>query len=449
MFNMVLEIIPIGGYNEVGKNMTVIKSGDESVILDMGFHLPSLIGFEEQGGDRRNLTTKGLQKLGAIPNDTILSSIKNTVKAIVPSHCHLDHIGAIPYLEKNYKAPIICTPYTAEVLKILAKDEKIQLNNELISKKAGARIKVSKNIEVELINMTHSTLDAANIIVHTPDGKVVYTNDFKFDNKPIIGKGPDYKRLKQVGESGEVKALIQDCLYAGKYMKTPSESVAKEMLKDVMLGADNYGHSLIVTCFASHLARIKSAVEFGKKLNRQIILLGRSLSKYSQAADNLGYVPWLQDVEVVTYSRQVEKALHKIEKNRDKYMVICTGNQAEPGAILTRMGAGKLPFKFLHDDHVIFSCKTIPVEPNIQNRARLDKQLTTKGVRLFKDIHVSGHGAREDIRDMIDMVKPEKIIPAHGGKDHTLPITDLTEIMGYKTGKDVLFMTNGKSIALK
>ena len=232
-------------------------------------------------------------------------------------------------------------------------------------------------------------------------------------------------------------------------MKTPSESVAKEMLKDVMLGADNYGHSLIVTCFASHLARIKSAVEFGKKLNRQIILLGRSLSKYSQAADNLGYVPWLQDVEVVTYSRQVEKALHKIEKNRDKYMVICTGNQAEPGAILTRMGAGKLPFKFLHDDHVIFSCKTIPVEPNIQNRARLDKQLTTKGVRLFKDIHVSGHGAREDIRDMIDMVKPEKIIPAHGGKDHTLPITDLTEIMGYKTGKDVLFMTNGKSIALK
>lgn len=447
---MALEVIPIGGYEESGKNMTVIKYGDEAVILDMGFHLPSLVGFEEQGGNRRHLTTRGLQKLGAIPDDSkVLNNLKNWVKAIVPSHCHLDHIGAIPYLEGGYNAPIISTPYTTEVLKILAADEKIKLKNEVFSKKAGSRFRVSKNIEVELLNMTHSTLDCASVIVHTPEGKVVYINDFKLDNKPIIGKKPDYNRLKELGKGGDVRLLILNCLYAHAHMKTPSESVAKEMLKDVMLGAENHGNSLIVTCFASHIARLKSAVEFGRKLNRKVVFLGRSLSKYTQAADNLNYVPWMKDVEVLTYSRQVEKKLHQIEKKRDKHLIVCTGNQAEPGAILTRIGESKLPFKFLHDDHVVFSCKTIPVEPNITNREKLEKQLRTKGVRLFKDIHVSGHGAREDHRDIIDMVKPEKLIPVHAPRERLEHITDLTELLGYKTGKDVLFMKNGKKIVLK
>ncbi len=446
---MAIEIIGVGGYSEVGKNMTVVKYGDEAVILDMGFHLPSLVDFEEKGGNRKHLTTKGLQKLGAIPDDSILSSIKDNIKAIIPSHCHLDHIGAIPYLEREYNADIIATPYTAEVLNILAKDEDLKLKNNLVVKKAGSRVQVSKNIEVELINMTHSTLDAATIIVHTPDGKVVYTNDFKFDNKPIMGGKPDYKRLRKLGEEGDVRVLIQDALYAGKYMKTPSESVAREMLKDVMLGADNEGHSLIVTSFASHIARLKSAVEFGRKLDRKVVFLGRSLAKYVKAADNLGYVPFLQDVEIVTYARQVERKLQQIEKNRDKYLIVSTGNQAEPGAILTRIGNGKLPFKFMHDDHVIFSCKTIPVEPNITNRERLEKQLNKKGVRIFKDIHVSGHGAREDIRDMIDMIKPEKIIPGHGGKEQVEPLQDLTELMGYKTGKDLIFLRDGKSLVVK
>ncbi len=446
---MSIEIIPVGGFEEVGKNMTAIKYNDEAVILDMGFHLPSLVGFEEQGGDRRNLTVKGLQKLGAIPDDSVLNKIKKNVKAIIPSHCHLDHIGAIPYLEPAYDCPIICTPYTGEVLKILAKDEHIELKNEVIAKRAPFKMKVSKNLEVELINVTHSTLDCAIIIVHTPEGKVVYVNDFKLDNKPIMGKKPDYERLRQLGDSGEVKVLIQNCLYSKDHMKTPSESVAKEMLKDVMLGADNYGHSLFVTCFASHIARIKSAVEFGRKLNRKIVLLGRSMNKYMQAAKNLDYVPWAEDLEIITYSRKVEKFLKQVEKNRDKYLVLCTGNQAEPGAILTRIGNKKLPFRFVHDDHIVFSCKTIPVEPNISNRALLEKQIRKEGVRIFKDIHVSGHGAREDIRDVIDMVKPEKIIPAHGDLKFTEPVLDLTELLGYKTGKDVVFMKDGKPFVVK
>jgi ribonuclease J len=207
---------------------------------------------------------------------------------------------------------------------------------------------------------------------------------------------------------------------------------------------------MFVTSFASHIARLRSMVEFGKKLNRKVVFLGRSLNKYVKSAEAVGLVDFSKDVEIMTYARQVEQKLHQIEKKKEKYLVVCTGSQAEPNAILTRIGDKKLPFKFEHDDHVIFSCKTIPVEPNIENRERLEKSLSGNGVRIFKDVHVSGHGAREDIRDMIDMVKPEVIIPGHGDKKRiTGHIEDLANLLGFKTGKDLRFLNNGKKTVLK
>lgn len=442
-----IEIISVGGYEEVGKNMTVIKYKNEAVVLDMGYHLPSLTEYQNHGGDRKYLTVKGMQKIGAIPDDSKLD--KSIVKAIVPSHCHLDHIGGIMYMEEAYNAPIYGTPYTIEVLKILAEDEKRKFKNNLIVKKLGSRFKVSKNIEVELIAMTHSTLDAAMIAIHTPDGIIVYSNDFKLDNKPVMGKRPDTDRLKELGKTGKVKALILDSLYSSTPGKSFSESVAREMLKDVMLGTENTGHGLIVTSFASQIARLKSAVEFGIKINRKVVFLGRSLAKYTKAANNLGYVPWMKDVEVVTYASEVRKKLKEVEKNRGKYLIVCTGNQAEENAVLTRIGRKELPFKFQKDDHVIFSCRTIPVEPNISNRAKLEKQFIREGVRVFKDIHASGHGAIEDSRDLIEMLNPEKIIPGHGSRKQTGDVTKLTNGMGYKTGKDVIFMEDVKTLRLK
>jgi ribonuclease J len=445
---MNIEIIGVGGYNEVGKNMTVVRVGDEAVIIDCGFYLPSLVDFEEGGGDRKNLTPKGLQKIGAIPDDSMIKSMNLKVKAIVSSHCHLDHIGAIPYLENQYNAPIIGTPYTMEVLRNLAYDEKIKLKNKLLPTKPGKIIEVSKNIQIELINMTHSTLEAATIAIHTPKGVILYTNDFKLDNHPVLGKKPDYARLRKLGSEGKVLAIVIDSLYSKRKMKTPSEKVARELLKDVMLGIENQGNALFVTSFASHIARVKSAIEFGKKLDRKIVFMGRSLSKYSKAAENIGLVNFSKDAEILTYSRQVEKKLHQIEKHRDKYLVIATGSQAEPNAILTRIGDKKLPFNFAHDDSLIFSCKTIPVEPNIQNREKLENQLSRRGVRIFKDIHVSGHCSIEDIRDVIGMTKPELIIPGHGGKEIVSGTEKLANFLGYKTGKGLKYLENNKKIVL-
>ena len=257
---MNVEIIALGGYSEVGKNMTAIKVGDEIVVLDCGFYLPSLVEFQEGGGNKKYLTPKGLQKIGAIPDDTYLESNKDKVKAFVVSHAHLDHVGAIPYVAGKYNAPVIATPYTIEVLRTLARDDDVKIKNKLMPTKTGSIIKVSKNISIELINMTHSTIDVASIAVHTPEGVIVYTNDFKFDNHPVVGKKPDYKRLKELGDEGNVRALILDSLYSAKGMKTPSEKVARELLKDVMLGAENKGHAIFITSFASHMARLKNTM---------------------------------------------------------------------------------------------------------------------------------------------------------------------------------------------
>ncbi|MEM4245343.1 MAG: ribonuclease J, partial [Candidatus Nanoarchaeia archaeon] len=217
-----MEICTVGGYAEVGKNMTAVKVGDDVVVIDMGFFLPKLIDFEEEGGDRKTITSDVLMKMGAIPNDKVVDSWKKLTKAIVLSHCHLDHIGAAPYLANGYNCPVIGTPYTVEVLRNMIKEDELHMRNEIKPLNPNSSFKVSKNMEVELINMTHSTPQTAMIAVHTKEGVILYANDFKFDNHPVIGKKPNMKRLKQIGQKG-VKALVVDSLYAADERKTPSE----------------------------------------------------------------------------------------------------------------------------------------------------------------------------------------------------------------------------------
>ncbi|MDD5178556.1 MAG: RNase J family beta-CASP ribonuclease [Candidatus Nanoarchaeia archaeon] len=445
-----IEIFTIGGYTEVGKNMTAIKYNNEIVIVDMGFFLPKLISFEEEGGDRRNLTEKGLIKLGVFPDDTLISSLKDNVKAIVLGHCHLDHIGAVPFLAPKYNCSIYGTHYTIEVLKTMMDDDKMRIKNPLVAMNTGVMKKVSDHIEIELINVTHSTLQTAMVAIHTPEGIIIYANDFKLDSHPVIGKKPDFDRLKKLGDSGFVKALILDSLYAGDDRKTPSEKVAREMLKDVMFGTENTGNAIIATSFASHIARIKSMVEFGEKLDRKVVILGRSMMKYIGSAEKIDLVDFSSRSEIVGYGNKVKKRLGQIQKDgKSKYLIICTGGQGENGAILTRIANNQLNFKFDYEDHVIFSNKTIPVPANIEARKNLEKNLKNQKVRIFKDIHVSGHAGREDLRDLVKMIKPLNIIPAHGDSAMLNHMVDLAEEMGYVKGKNVHFCSNGSRVFLK
>lgn len=443
-----MEICSVGGYAEVGKNMTVLKVDDDAVVIDMGFFLPKLIDFEEEGGDRKTTTSESLIRMGAIPDDKIIDSWRKYAKAIVLGHCHLDHVGAAPYLAHKYNCPVIGTPYTIEVLRNMLKDDGLVMKNEIKTINPNSSVKVSKNVEVELINMTHSTPQTAMIAVHTKEGTVLYANDFKFDNHPVVGKKPNMKRLKELGQDG-IKALIVDSTYASDERKTPSEKVAREMLKDVMLGTSNDDNAIITTTFASHIARLKSIYDFGVELDRKVVFLGRSMMKYIAAAEKLNLVNF-QKAQVVGYANKVKKKLSEIEREgRSKYLIVCTGSQGEPGSVLSRMTTNQLPFEFLSDDHVIFSCKTIPVPINQANRAILEGRLKQKKVRIFTDIHVSGHAGREDLRDLIKLVKPEHVIPAHGNHSMLTALSDLAVEMDYELGKTVHMMGNGQMLKLR
>ena len=443
-----IEICTVGGYSEVGRNMTAVKIDNEVVILDMGICLPKIIDFEELGGDRTKLNKHHMIKLGAIPNDNVIDSWKPLVKAIAIGHCHLDHIAAIPYLAPHYKAPILGTPYTIEVIKQMLVDDKFTIKNPLKSINPNSRIRISDNIELEFINITHSTLQTAMIAIHTRYGVIIYANDYKFDQMPIVGQKANVERLKEIGKENVI-ALIVDSLYSDLDAKTPSEKVAREMLKDVMLGTESSNNLIIATSFASHIARLKSIIDFGKKLERKIIFMGRSLAKYTRAAENLKLVNFSKEVEILGYARQIRRKLKDIEKNRTKYLLVCTGNQGEPEATLTKMARGDLPFKFMPQDHIIFSCKTIPDPKNIKNRAELEQKLKSFKVRLFKDIHVSVLPDTEVVVNSENKMKIKKISEIKEDKIRTAAFNPKTLKIGWYDANLVKHDYNGKIFHIK
>ena len=445
---MDLKIHTIGGYDEVGKNMTSLEIGEDVLIFDDGIFLPAIIGVEER---EKEPTEKGMRSLGALPDDLYLQkkNLSSKVRAILPSHAHLDHIGAIPYNASKYKAPIIGTPYTTEVLKVLMSDNKQNIRNKIITVKPNSSInlKGKNSYKIEFINTTHSTLQSAMIAVHTPKGVILYANDYKLDNTPIMGDRPNYKRLKELSRQG-IKALIVDCLYAQDDRKTPSEKIARGLLEDVFFTTDNRNSGLIVTTFSSHIARLKSIVEFGRKLNREVLFFGRSLNKYVTAARNIGKCPFYRDMKSFTYRKQVEKTMKRINKEKKKYLVVCTGHQGEPGSILDRISRNQMPLSLSNEDHLIFSSKTIPTPTNEISKEQLVKRIRKHHVRIFDNIHISGHGGREDLRDLIKLTNPEHIIPSHGDLRKTTAGATLAVEMGYKLNKTVHLMSNGKSLSL-
>lgn len=440
------EICTVGGYNEVGGNSTAVKIGNEAYVLDLGIHLENYIKYTKDE-DIVSVAPKELMAAGAVPNVSAISDWKDKVKMIMPTHAHLDHIGALPYLANSFKAPIMCTPFTAEVLNGILTEDKIKLNSKIRSMSSNSVFKASDDVKVEFVHVTHSTPQTAMIALHTKEGIILYANDFKLDLNPTLGKKPNFKRLEELGNQ-KVLALICDSTYAPDARKMPSENVAKEMLKEVMLGIDSRNRNVVVTTFSSHIARLKSIVEFGQRMNRKILFMGRSMAKYVKASESTGIAKFANKVEILKYSGQIKRKLKKISGERGKYLIVATGHQGEPNSVLSKMMGGELKFQFMPEDHIIFSCRTIPTPTNIENRRRLEEELKRYHVRIFKDIHQSGHAAREDMRDLINLVKPEHIIPAHGDIVMKSALADLAAEMGYSKGENVHVMKDGERIKI-
>jgi ribonuclease J len=443
---MPIEICAVGGYNEVGKNCTAIKVDNNVLILDLGLHLENYIQYTDDE-DIVSVDPEDLVKVGAVPDLSAIKDWMKLTKAIIPTHAHLDHVGGIPYEGNYFRAPIFCTPFTSAVLNSILINEKIKSKNQIKTLNINSHYQVSPDIKIEFINVTHSTPQTVMVAMHTRHGIILYANDFKFDRYPTLGQKPDFARLEELGKKG-VYALICDSTYAASDKKMPSESVAKEMLRDVLLGTESKNNIIVVTTFSSHLARLKSIIEFGKKLNRKIVFLGRSLEKYVQAGEDVGLINFSKDVEIVKYGRQIRRRLKEIEKDREKYMLVVTGHQGEPKSTLSKMVRGVFKFRFRPEDHIVFSCTVIPSPTNIKNRMILEDELKHFNVRIFKDIHVSGHAAREDLRDLINLVKPKHIIPAHGEFRMTSALGSLASQMGYQEKKTVHVLHNGQHLKI-
>jgi len=446
---MAVEICAVGGYGECGKNMTAVKVDDEVVIFDIGLHLPNWIKFTNQEHEQVvAYNTDELKKVRAIPDDTVIDDWKDNVVAIIPGHAHLDHVGAVPFMADDYNCPIIATPMTAAVVKTICRDEKIKIRNKIIPLASNSKYKISENLTVEFVHITHSIPHSVMVALHTKYGVILYATDFKLDNDPILGKPPNYEKLKELAKKGILVSII-DALYAKEAKKTASERVAREMLRDTMLGVDSKGKAVFVTTFASHIARLKSIIEFGKQMKRKIVFMGRSLTKYAMAAEAAKLVNFRKDVEFCKFGREIKKKLREIEKRGpEKYLMVVTGHQGEPQSTLSKLTTNVLPFRFKSEDHVIFSCTVIPTAINRAHREVLEASLKDKGVRIFKDLHVSGHGCKEDMRDFIKMVTPKHIIPTHAEAESNQAFMELGVELGYQEGKTVHNLLNGHRLRL-
>lgn len=440
------EICTVGGYNEVGRNMTAINVAGETVVCDIGFNVQKVVEYQEETPTQEAHSKEILRRIDAIPNHNKIKSWIPNTKAIFATHCHLDHIGGIQYLAPDFKAPIVATPFTLQVIKNQAENDSLKLPNKYVSVKQNSMYHVSKNVKVEFLEIPHSTPETSILAVHTKKGVYIYATDWKFDNTPVIGNKPNYKRLKELGKKG-VKAIIMDSLYSKDNIKTPSENIARELLKDVLLGTENSDSAIVTTCFASHIARLKSIIEFGRRINRKVVILGRSFGKYIDAAEAAKITKLSNKAEIVSYRKGIDRKIAEIVKRgAEKYIIVCTGGQGETNSVLARMVRGETKFKFYSEDHIIFSNKLIPVEPNLTNREVMENSLKEQGVRIFRDVHVSGHPAKEDLREMIKLTNPENIIPCHGFDKLLQPAGGLAEEMGYKLNRDIHLMRNGEKI---
>jgi ribonuclease J len=446
-----MEICAVGGYDEVGKNMTAVKSGEHVFLFDCGFYLPGVIELQEQG--EINYSKQGLRRVGGIPDDRVLdkNGWRKKVRAIFLSHAHLDHVAGLPFLADRYpNATVYATPFTMKVLESLINDSTVMVRNKrkVVQSNSIHKIPGAPNdFKVEFIHTTHSTIDCTFVVLHTPEGGFFYALDYKFDDTPTFGSPPNYKRLKQLGNEN-IRAAVINTLYSYKKESNLSERDADEMLRKAFEQARTKDRALFITTFSSHIERLNNIVKHASKTKREIVFLGRSLAKYADCAIKIGKCPFQNKIKIIKYRRQVNSTLRRIEQNPGRYIVVCTGHQGEEGSILDRISKGLTPFRFHHGDHLIYSSSVIPTEVNIEARKILDERFEKMGVILHKNVHVHGHGSQESKIKLIEMVKPKIIIPSHGDKKQEKDLICVGDEMGYKLGKTSYLISNGSTIKL-
>jgi len=332
-----MEICTVGGFEEVGKSMTAVKTGEDVFIFDAGLYIPGVVELQEEG--QKKYTMPGLRRVGAIPDDRVLDKMgwSKKVKAIIVSHAHLDHVGGVAYVAHRYpNATIFATPFTMKVLESILEDEGINISNKRITVQSDSTHTVqgtSDSYKIDFVHTTHSTIHCVFPALHTKEGIFFYAMDLKFDEHPTLGNPPNYKKMKELGKKG-VKALVVDSLYSKSEKMPGGEKVAQHLLEESFAKISGKRSAIFISTFSSHIERLTNIVEIAKRTRREIVFLGRSLNKYVDAAEQIGACPFYRKIKILKYRRQINSFLRKVEQDRGRYLIVCTGHQAEENSML-------------------------------------------------------------------------------------------------------------------
>jgi ribonuclease J len=388
-----LSIIPLGGIGEIGLNMTVLECGEDILVIDAGLMFPDA---EMLGVDI------------VIPDFSYLLENRSKVRAVVLTHAHEDHIGALPFLLKELNVPVYGTKLTLGFVKEKLREHGLDTEAELIVVKPRD-VREIGCFQVEFIRVTHSIVDGCGLGITTPVGRVVHTGDFKIDPTPVDGEVMDLRTFAEYGDKGTL-VLMSDSTNAGQGGYTFSEKEVRRGLEDIFHRA---GGRIVVATFASNIHRVQQIIDVAVMHNRKVILNGKSMIANAQIALDLGYLKMPSDTWLKI------DAMKNLPDNQ--VVMITTGSQGEPMSALSRMAANEHKhFQIKRGDTIVLSSKMIP--GNERGITRIINHLFKHGAEVFyekvSEIHVSGHASKEELKLMLSLIKPKYFIPVHGEYRH-------------------------------
>lgn len=418
-----LKVIPLGGLDEIGKNITLYSYGDDMFLVDCGMSFPD----EE---------TPGIDIV--IPDFTYVLENKEKIRGLVLTHGHEDHIGAIPYLLKNFNVPIYGTRLTLGLVEGKLKEHRLDTSAKLNVVKPGDIIKLGA-FSVEFIHVNHSIPDAVAVAVRCPAGLVVQTGDFKIDSTPIDDYVIDMARFAELGKEG-VLALLSDSTNAERPGFTASERIVGESFANLFGKAGK--HRIIVATFSSNIHRIQQIIDEAVNCGRKVAVSGRSMINVVNIASQLGYLNVYDNVLI---------DIDTIKKyNPEQLVIITTGSQGEPMSALHRIAVGEhRNVDIVPGDMIIISATPIPGNEKLVGK--VINVLMKRGANVvyekMYDVHVSGHACQDELKLMLSIIKPKYFIPVHGEQKHLVKHSALAESVGVDK-KNIIVATNGNVIEL-